>query len=104
MKKAKHPIVKKPLLVWVFRGNQKLKLLLLLTVVVTVIIRVIPLELQKRIVNQAINLKAFELLLIYCSLYLVAVVIAGSLKYLIGARHSRRFYRNGRRDSPGQCA
>jgi ABC-type multidrug transport system fused ATPase/permease subunit len=83
MKKAKHPIVKKPLLVWVFRGNQKLKLLLLLTVVVTVIIRVIPLELQKRIVNQAINLKAFELLLIYCSLYLVAVVIAGSLKYLI---------------------
>ncbi|MBW2410672.1 MAG: ABC transporter ATP-binding protein, partial [Deltaproteobacteria bacterium] len=83
MKKAKVSIVKKPLLAWVFKGNQKLKLLLLLTVVVAVIIRVAPLELQKRIVNQAINLKAFELLLIYCSIYLVAVVIAGGLKYWI---------------------
>ena len=54
MQKTKLPIVNKPLLAWVFRGNQKLKLILLLTVVVTVIIRVAPLELQKRIVNQAI--------------------------------------------------
>ncbi|UCE54012.1 MAG: ABC transporter ATP-binding protein/permease, partial [Desulfobacterales bacterium] len=55
----------------------------LLTVVVTVIIRVAPLEMQKRIINQAIKLKEFDLLLIYCSFYLAAVVIAGGLKYLI---------------------
>jgi ABC-type multidrug transport system fused ATPase/permease subunit len=83
MKNTKPSIVKKPLLAWVFRGNQKLKLILLFTVVVAVIIRVAPLELQKRIINQAIGLKAFELLLIYCGFYLVAVVIAGGLKYLI---------------------
>jgi ABC-type multidrug transport system fused ATPase/permease subunit len=83
MKKTKLPIVKKPLLAWILTGNQKLKLLLLLTVVVTVIIRVAPLEMQKRIVNQAIRLKAFDLLLIYCGVYLAAVVIAGGLKYLI---------------------
>ena len=83
MKKAKLSIVKKPLLAWIFTGNQKLKLLLLLTVVVTVIIRVAPLEMQKRIINQAIKLKEFDLLLIYCSFYLAAVVIAGGLKYLI---------------------
>jgi ABC-type multidrug transport system fused ATPase/permease subunit len=83
MKKVKLSIVKKPLLAWIFTGNPKLKLLLLLTVVVTVIIRIAPLEMQKRIVNQAIKLKAFDLLLIYCSVYLAAVVIAGGLKYLI---------------------
>jgi ABC-type bacteriocin/lantibiotic exporter with double-glycine peptidase domain len=83
MKKIEMPIVKKPLFDWVFRGNRNLKLLLVITVCATVFVRVIPLEMQKRIVNQAIKLKAFELLLIYCSLYLAAVVIAGGLKFVI---------------------
>ena len=82
LKKTKLPIVKKPLLAWVLKGNPKLKLVLLLTVVVTVIIRVAPLELQKRIVNQAINLKEFDLLLIYCSVYLVAVMKSGKVAEL----------------------
>jgi ABC-type multidrug transport system fused ATPase/permease subunit len=56
---------------------------LLLVAILTVLIRVIPLEMQKRIVNQAINLKAFDLLLIYCGIYLAAVVCAGALKYAI---------------------
>ena len=55
-----------------------------MTVFVTVFVRVIPLEMQKRIVNQAIKLKAFELLMIYCGLYLAAVVTAGGLKFVIG--------------------
>lgn len=76
-------IVKRSLLSWIFAGNHKLKVILILTVFVAVFIRIIPLELQKRIVNQAINLKAFDLLLIYCGFYLVAVVIAAALKYLI---------------------
>ena len=42
-----------------------------------------PLMAMKRIVNQAINLKAVDLLLIYCGLYLAAVIINGALKYLI---------------------
>ena len=77
------PIVKRSMLSWIFAGNHKLKLFLILTVLLVVFIRIIPLEMQKRIVNQAINLKAFDLLLIYCGFYLVAVVIAGALKYLI---------------------
>jgi len=83
MKKARTSIIDKPLLAWIFAGNKKLKLLLLLTVLVTVVMRVAPLEMQKRIVNQAIKLKAFDLLLIYCGLYLAAVIIAGGLKFLI---------------------
>ncbi len=83
MDPAPKPIVKKSMLSWIFAGNHKLKLFLILTVLVVVLIRIIPLEMQKRIVNQAINLKAFDLLLIYCGFYLLAVVIAGALKYLI---------------------
>jgi len=62
MKKSETLIVKKPLLSWIFRGNRKLKLLLVMTVFVTIFVRIVPLEMQKRIVNQAIQLKAFELL------------------------------------------
>ncbi len=84
MDKINTPIVKKSLFSWVLYGNLKLQVFLLITIIVAVITRVFPLEMQKRIVNQAIKLKAFELLLIYCGLYLAAVIIAGGLKYLIG--------------------
>ncbi len=77
-------IVKRSLLSWIITGNHKLKVLLILTVFVAVLIRIIPLEMQKRIVNQAISLKAFDLLLVYCGFYLAAVVVAGALKYLSG--------------------
>jgi ABC-type multidrug transport system fused ATPase/permease subunit len=83
MPKHRTSIVKKPLISWVLLSNLKIKLLLLLAAIVTVLIRVIPLEMQKRIVNQAISLKAFDLLLIYCGIYLAAVICAGALKYSI---------------------
>jgi ABC-type multidrug transport system fused ATPase/permease subunit len=83
MEELKTTIVKKSLISWIVTGNYKPKLLLLLTVFLTVFIRIIPLDMQKRIVNQAISLKAFDMLLIYCGIYLMAVILAGALKYLI---------------------
>src|SRR5210317_803345 len=83
MIKGKTLIVKKSLFSWIFSGSLKLQLILLGTIIISVIVRVFPLEMQKRIVNQAIQLKAFELLLIYCSFYLAAVMLAGGLKYVI---------------------
>ncbi|MGD9238468.1 MAG: ABC transporter ATP-binding protein/permease [Desulfobacterales bacterium] len=83
MTDAKTTVVKKSLFAWIFSGNFKLQLILLVTIVVSVIVRVFPLEMQKRIINQAIQLKAFELLLIYCSFYLAAVMLASGLKYVI---------------------
>jgi ABC-type multidrug transport system fused ATPase/permease subunit len=83
MKKADIPVVKRSLYSWVFAGNLKLQLLLLLIIVVMVYARVLPLEMQKRIVNQAINLRSIKLLLTYCGIYLVAVVLNNILKYLI---------------------
>jgi len=84
MKKIETPIVKKPLMSWVLSSDGKLKLLLLLTVLASVFVRVLPLEMQKRIINEAIKLRAFDLLLMYCGFYLAAVVIAGALKFVIG--------------------
>jgi ABC-type multidrug transport system fused ATPase/permease subunit len=82
-KKLYPSIIEKSLFSWVFSGHLKLKIILLLTIFVTVFTRVFPLEMQKRIVNQAINLKAVDLLLLYCGLYLAAVITNSALKYLI---------------------
>lgn len=75
-------ITKRPLFYWVKTSSIKLQLLLLLVVVVIVGARLLPLELQKRIVNKAISLKKVDLLFLYCWLYLAAVVTAGALKYV----------------------
>jgi ABC-type multidrug transport system fused ATPase/permease subunit len=83
MDKIKTPIVKRSLFSWVFSGSLTLQIFLLITIITTVFARVFPIEMQKRIVNQAIKLKTVELLVIYCGLYLAAVIIAGGLKYLI---------------------
>ena len=82
MAEAEIPIVKRSLFSWIFPGNLKYQLLLLLIIVIMVFARVLPLEMQKRIVNEAINLRNIDLLFRYCGLYLAAVVLASGLKYL----------------------
>ena len=83
MAKADIPVVKRSLFSWIFAGNVKLQLLLLLIIAFMVFARVLPLEMQKRIVNEAINLGNIELLFRYCGVYLAAVVFSSALKYLI---------------------
>ncbi|MDJ0987133.1 MAG: ABC transporter ATP-binding protein/permease [Desulfobacterales bacterium] len=82
MKKADIPVVKRSLFSWVFPGNVKLQIILLVIIIVMVFARVLPLEMQKRIVNEAINLRDIDLLLLYCGIYLVAVIFFSGLKYL----------------------
>lgn len=81
--KEEIPIVKRTLSSWILDGNKKLQSILVLVILVTVAIRVVPLEMQKRIVNEAINLRKIDLLITYCSIYLAAVVSASSLKLVI---------------------
>jgi len=83
MVKEQVPIVKRSLFSWVLPGNGKLQAALVLLIAVTVFARVVPLEMQKRIINEAINLRKMDLLLIYCGIYLVSVLLASGLKYLI---------------------
>ena len=83
MKKAQIPVFKRSLFSWVFSGNTKLQILLIFIIIITVFARVLPLEMQKRIINHAINLRKIDLLFWYCGVYLVAVITASGLKYLI---------------------
>jgi ABC-type multidrug transport system fused ATPase/permease subunit len=83
MAKTDIPVVRRSIYSWVFAGNLKLQLILMGIIVITVATRVLPLEMQKRIVNEAINLRKIDLLLMYCGYYLAAVVLANLLKYAI---------------------
>jgi len=82
MAKADTPVVKRSLFSWILAGNLKLQLLLLLIIIIMVFARVLPLEMQKRIINEAINLRNIELLFVYCGVYLSAVIFFSALKYL----------------------
>jgi len=82
MEKADISVVKRSLFSWIFPGNVKLQVSLLLIIAVMVFARVLPLEMQKRIVNEAINLRKIDMLFIYCGIYLVAVIFNSALKYL----------------------
>jgi ABC-type multidrug transport system fused ATPase/permease subunit len=81
MAKAETPIVKRSLFSWIFAGNLHLQLTLLLIIAVMVLARVVPLEMQKRIVNEAIKLRNIDMLLLYCGIYLGSVVFFSALKY-----------------------
>jgi ABC-type multidrug transport system fused ATPase/permease subunit len=76
-------ITKRSLFSWILHRYWPLQLLLLLIIVASIFFRVIPLEFQKRIINIAIALKKTDLLLLYCVLYLGAVILFSSLKYAI---------------------
>ena len=83
MKRSRPPVVNRSIFSWIFPGNIKFQILLLIIIAVTVFARVLPLEMQKRIVNQAITLSDLDMLLFYCGIYLVAVIAANGLKFLI---------------------
>ncbi|GAB7023857.1 ABC transporter transmembrane domain-containing protein [Salidesulfovibrio brasiliensis] len=77
------PITKTSLYSWVFHKNLKLQLVVAAVILVTVAMRVLPLEMQKRIINQAIGMSDLHKLYLYCGLYIGATVLAGVLKYVI---------------------
>ncbi len=83
MEKKEQPIVKRSLGSWVFEGSVFLQILLVVIIMVTVFARLIPLEMQKRIINQAIYLKKIDLLAVYCVIYLSSVIAASLLKFSI---------------------
>ncbi|THB78722.1 MAG: ATP-binding cassette domain-containing protein [Desulfobulbaceae bacterium] len=77
------PIVKRTLFSWVRTSSLPLQLLLLGIIVVLVFLRVLPLEMQKRIINDVLAQKNINLLIYYCLIYLSAVLGASLLKFLI---------------------
>ncbi|HEB50343.1 MAG TPA: ABC transporter ATP-binding protein [Desulfobulbus sp.] len=76
-------VTQRPLFYWILHRHRGLQLVLLLVILASLFFRVFPLEMQKRIVNEAIHLRDQELLLLYCGLYIGAVILAGISKYCI---------------------
>lgn len=74
-------ISQRKLFSWIFKRYPGLQLVLLILIFIMVFARVLPLEMQKRIVNIAIGSKNVHALYFYCAYYLAAVVSAGVLKY-----------------------
>jgi len=76
-------ITERTLYSWVLAKNLRWQLLLVLLVLLAVAARVVPLEMQKRIINRAIGLGKIDLLLTYCLIFLAAVLTASALKFAI---------------------
>ncbi len=84
MAKPNIPVIQRTLFSWVFTpGNLKLQILLIVIILVAVAARVLPLEMQKRIVNEAITMGQMELLIKYCGIYIASVILASGLKFAI---------------------
>jgi len=83
-----HPpaVVKRSLLSWVRLPSMlKYQALLLGIVLVTVVMRLVPLEMQKRIVDDGILGRDVHLLALYSGIYLAAFLTASGLKYAVNA-------------------
>ncbi len=78
-------LTSRPLFFWITHRFRGLQLILLLVIVLSLFFRVFPLEMQRKIINEAINLRKLDLLYLYCGLYIGAVLIAGIMKYFINA-------------------
>lgn len=76
-------ITGKSLFYWVFKDNLKLQIILLLVIILIVFARVIPLEMQKRIINDSIALRNINGLILYSTIYIVAITTASGLKLAI---------------------
>jgi ABC-type bacteriocin/lantibiotic exporter with double-glycine peptidase domain len=82
-KTSKQPVTERSLFYWVVKDNFKLQLLLLIIILLVVFARVLPLEMQKRIINDSIALRKFDNLIIYSVIYLVSVAAGSGLKLAI---------------------
>ena len=81
--KKNKTVIEQSLFSWVLRGKRSYQLLLVLAIFAIVFLRVLPLELQKRIVNDVLSSGDFSRLLTYCLIYLATVLSASALKFAI---------------------
>ncbi|MCG8529538.1 MAG: ABC transporter ATP-binding protein/permease [Desulfovibrionales bacterium] len=89
MKKQLPPLTKRSMYFWVLHKNKPFQIALVGIILVTVFMRLVPIEMQKRIVSEAIQMKKVDLLFSYCIVYIIAVFFAGALKYVINIIQSR---------------
>ncbi|MFO1067933.1 MAG: hypothetical protein U1E14_05340 [Geminicoccaceae bacterium] len=74
---------------FIWRVSRTDQLILCLITLVIIPVSTLPLELQRRITNEAIGGDDLHLLLVYGGLYLVVMVLQGWLKYALNMRRGR---------------
>ena len=79
------PIYKRSLFSWVLRTKWSFQLLLVLLIFGLVFMRVLPLEIQKRIVNEVLAVGDVGQLVTYCLIFLLAVLLSSLLKLAVNA-------------------
>jgi ABC-type multidrug transport system fused ATPase/permease subunit len=73
--------------IWDVSGRRQIALCTLTGVVIA--LSAAPLELQRRIVNDAFGAKDFRLLAAYCVAYFVIILVQGSTKYVLNVMRGR---------------
>ena len=79
------PVYKRSLYSWVFSGRISLQILLVLLIFAVVFLRVLPLEIQKRIVNEVLAVGDVRQLVVYCLIFLLAVLFSSLLKLSVNS-------------------
>ena len=77
------PIYKRSLTYWVFETKWSLQFVLVLVIFGLVFLRVLPLEIQKRIVNEVLAVGDVAQLVVYCLIFLLAVVLSNIMKLAV---------------------
>ncbi|MEJ2057919.1 MAG: ABC transporter ATP-binding protein, partial [Desulfofustis sp.] len=77
------PIYKRSIFSWVLKTRVSLQFLLLLLIVGMVFLRVLPLEIQKRIVNEVMAIGDVQQLVVYCLVFLLAVMLSSVFKLAV---------------------
>lgn len=73
--------------IWRVSGRQQVILCLMTGVVVA--LSAAPLELQRRIIDDAFGAKDVRLLALYCGLYLALILVQGAVKYVLNVSRGR---------------
>lgn len=81
--KKDKPLLNRTLFDWVLRGKRLYQILLLVAILSIVFLRIVPLEIQKRLVNDVLASGDMSRLFMYCMVYLGAVLLASGLKFVI---------------------
>jgi len=74
---------KKNLYFWVLKRHRLWQAAILVLIILSICLQILPLELQKRIVNVAIESGDMELLVRYCLGFLISFISFGFLKFII---------------------
>lgn len=79
----------KDLFRYVWRTSARAQLLLTLLAIVVFLLELAPLELQRRIVNGAVETQSYHLIALLCGLYLLVALLQGGLKLVLNVYRGR---------------